>query len=332
VDRARRLRRGAAQGLEAPGARRRSAPARRGHREVRGGAEGRRRQRHRAALHARPRIARRAARRRPQGEGHHPLGQRHARGGRRGARLRPPVQRGRAGRGAGRAGATLPVRATWLFRGRPRRPSCRGAGIQSRGEPARHLGGEGLSAMFLPRQIHLTLPPWVEEFVDDTRRYVTDEERVGLAIALSRRNIEHGPGGPFGAAVFNGEGRVVSVGVNRVVPQTCSVAHAEMLAYMSAQQRLASFRLNADGGRYTLATSAQPCCQCYGATVWAGVDELLIGARAEDVEELTEFDEGPLPADWIGELARRGIAVRRDILRDEARDVLASYGARGASY
>ena len=186
--------------------------------------------------------------------------------------------------------------------------------------------------MFLPRQIHLTLPPWVDEFVDDTRRYVTDEERVGLAIALSRRNIEHGPGGPFGAAVFNGEGRVVSVGVNRVVPQTCSVAHAEMLAYMSAQQRLASFRLNADGGRYTLATSAQPCCQCYGATVWAGVDELLIGARAEDVEELTEFDEGPLPADWIGELARRGIAVRRDILRNEARDVLASYGARGAAY
>lgn len=186
--------------------------------------------------------------------------------------------------------------------------------------------------MFLPRQVHLTLPPWIDEFVDDTRRYVTDEERVGLAIALSRRNIEHGPGGPFGAAVFNADGRVVSVGVNRVVPQTCSVAHAEMLAYMSAQQRLASFRLNASGGRYTLATSAQPCCQCFGATVWAGIDELLIGARAEDVEALTEFDEGPLPADWIGELEKRGIAVRRDILREDARAVLATYGARGATY
>jgi len=78
-----------------------------------------------------------------------------------------------------------------------------------------------------------------------------------------------------------------------------------------------------------LATSAQPCCQCYGATVWAGIDELLIGARAEDVEELTEFDEGPLPPDWIGELARRGIAVRRDILRDDARAVLRSYGESG---
>jgi tRNA(Arg) A34 adenosine deaminase TadA len=168
--------------------------------------------------------------------------------------------------------------------------------------------------------------------VDTGKRYLTDEERVGLAIELSRRNIEHNHGGPFGAAVFDAEGRVVSVGVNRVVPQTCSVAHAEMMAYMSAQQRLAAFRLNADGNRYTLATSAQPCCQCYGATVWAGVDELLIGARAEDVEELTEFDEGPLPADWAGELERRGIAVRRDILREQARSVLAAYGQSGQHY
>ncbi|HET6554649.1 MAG TPA: nucleoside deaminase [Dyella sp.] len=184
----------------------------------------------------------------------------------------------------------------------------------------------------LPLQIHLTLPPWIGDVVDEQKRYVTDEERVALAIELSRRNIEHGHGGPFGAAVFNAEGRVVSVGVNRVVPQTCSVAHAEMMAYMAAQQRLAAFRINEGGGRYTLATSAQPCCQCYGATVWAGVDELLIGARAADVEELTEFDEGPLPADWVGELERRGIAVRRDILREDARSVLAAYGQSGQHY
>ncbi|NII75765.1 tRNA(Arg) A34 adenosine deaminase TadA [Dyella sp. SG562] len=184
----------------------------------------------------------------------------------------------------------------------------------------------------LPLQIHLTLPPWLGDLVDTGKRYLTDEERVDLAIQLSSHNIEHGLGGPFGAAVFDGQGRVISVGVNRVVPQSCSVAHAEMMAYMAAQQRMASFRLNGDGGRYILATSAQPCCQCYGATVWAGVDELLIGARAEDVMELTAFDEGPLPADWVGELERRGIAVRRDILRDEARAVLAAYGARGQSY
>ena len=186
--------------------------------------------------------------------------------------------------------------------------------------------------MMLPLQIHLTLPPWIDEVADTSRRYLTDEERVGLAIELSRRNIKHIQGGPFGAAVFDEHGRVIATGVNRVISQTCSVAHAEMLAYMAAQQRLASYRLNEQGGHYTLATSAQPCCQCYGATFWAGIDTLLIGARGEDVEALTEFDEGPLPADWIGELQRRGITVRRDILREQARAVLAAYGETGEHY
>jgi tRNA(Arg) A34 adenosine deaminase TadA len=119
-----------------------------------------------------------------------------------------------------------------------------------------------------------------------------------------------------------------------VLPQSTSLAHAENMAYMLAQQRLQRARLNQDAegmrdGRYTLATSAQPCCQCYGATVWAGIDRLLIGARAEDVMELTEFDEGPLPADWIGELHVRGIEVVRDLHRDAAREVLRAYGEVG---
>ncbi|HZP65742.1 MAG TPA: nucleoside deaminase [Rudaea sp.] len=177
--------------------------------------------------------------------------------------------------------------------------------------------------------ITLALPAWIDEEIDHARIYTDDEERVALAIELARRNVEKGTGGPFGAAVFAGEGRLVAVGVNRVIPQHCSVAHAEMMAYMSAQQRLERHRLNETGERIALATSAQPCCQCYGATVWAGIDELLIGARSADVEELTEFDEGPLPADWIGELEKRGIAVKRDILRARVRDVFLRYRELG---
>jgi len=56
---------------------------------------------------------------------------------------------------------------------------------------------------------------------------------------------------------------------------------------------------------------------------------LLIGARSEDVMALTEFDEGPLPADWIGELERRGIEVVRDLQREAACAVLRSYGKLG---
>lgn len=186
--------------------------------------------------------------------------------------------------------------------------------------------------MTLHTQIHLTLPAWIHEEVDVVRSYDDDISKVALAVDLSRRNITHGSGGPFGAVVFDAIGRVLALGVNRVIPHTCSVAHAEMMAYMGAQQRTQQFRLNEHGGPITLASSAQPCCMCYGATFWAGIDRLLIGARAEDVMELTEFDEGPLPTDWIGELERRGIEVRRDILRHPARDVLRDYGNSGASY
>ena len=176
-----------------------------------------------------------------------------------------------------------------------------------------------------PISIHLHLPEWVAAELDPAEVFTDDSARMGLAIRLAARNIELGTGGPFGAAIFDAKGGVVAVGVNRVLPLACSVAHAEIMAIMLAQAAMNRPRLNEGGGRFTLATSAQPCCQCYGATFWAGVDEILIGARSEDVEELTEFDEGPLPADWIGELQARGIRVRRDIRRDEARSVLLRY-------
>lgn len=185
--------------------------------------------------------------------------------------------------------------------------------------------------MILPAQLHLTLPVWIGDVVDPTTTYPGDAAKVALAIELSRRNVEAGSGGPFGAVVFNAADRIVAAGVNRVMPQTCSVAHAEMMAYMLAQQRMQTPRLNEHGGPIVLATSSQPCCQCYGATIWAGIDRLLIGASSEDVMSLTEFDEGPLPADWIGELQRRGIEVVRDVHRDDARAVLAHYGEQGGA-
>ena len=181
-------------------------------------------------------------------------------------------------------------------------------------------------------QLHVTLPAWIHDKVDQGRTYPDAASRIALAIDLSRRNVQHRSGGPFGAAVFNEAGRLVGVGVNRVVPSQCSAAHAEVMALSTSQQRLQRYRLNDGGERMTLATSAQPCSMCYGALIWAGIDELLIAARADDVQTLAGFDEGPLPADWTGELEKRGISVQRDLMRDHARDVLREYGESGIVY
>jgi tRNA(Arg) A34 adenosine deaminase TadA len=181
-------------------------------------------------------------------------------------------------------------------------------------------------------QIHLTLPAWIHILVDANAIYETPESRIALAVQLSDYNVSRQSGGPFGAAVFNKAGKLLGVGVNRVVPHSCSAAHAEVMALSTSQQRLQKFRLNDGGERITLATSAQPCSMCYGALIWAGIDELLIAARAEDVQTLAGFDEGPLPNDWKGELEKRGIEVHTDILRDEACEVLRKYSKSGVVY
>jgi tRNA(Arg) A34 adenosine deaminase TadA len=176
-----------------------------------------------------------------------------------------------------------------------------------------------------------TLPAWIAETVDVGRSYRDADAQIALAIGLARSNVEHATGGPFGAAVFDDAGALVAVGVNRVEALRSSLAHAEIVALVAAQWKLGRARLDDDGRRYTLASSSQPCCQCYGAIVWAGISALLTGARTADAESLAGFDEGPLPADWVGELERRGIRVVRDLRRDEARAVLAEYGSRGGA-
>ncbi len=186
--------------------------------------------------------------------------------------------------------------------------------------------------MTIAMQVTMALPDWVRDEVPMDKLYPGHEQRIGLAIELSRSNVAHGTGGPFGAAVFDGSGRLLGVGVNTVLASNCSAAHAEVLALCSSQQYLRRFRLNSEGGPVTLATSAQPCAMCYGALIWAGIDEVLIGARSDDVQVLARFDEGPLPADWAGELERRGIAVHRDLLRDQACKVLRDYGESGVVY
>lgn len=176
-----------------------------------------------------------------------------------------------------------------------------------------------------------TLPGWIAGVADFARTFPDPDAQIAFAIELARLNVEHATGGPFGAAVFDDSGHLIAVGVNRVEPLQSSLAHAEIVALVGAQRRLERARLNGDGRRYTLAASAQPCCQCYGAIVWAGIDMLLIGARAADTESLAGFDEGPLPADWIGQLEARGIHVVHDLRRDEARAVLARYAAQGGT-
>ncbi len=179
-------------------------------------------------------------------------------------------------------------------------------------------------------EVRVVYPAWVGDVVDWDRSYETVEDRMRLAIGLSRENVERETGGPFGAAVFErSSGRLVSVGVNLVVSYRNSTLHAEMVAMMMAQSQVGSYSLRAKGlPVHDMAASCDPCAMCLGALLWSGVSRMFCGARREDAYIL-EFDEGPVFPESYRYLENRGIEIQRGVLREEALAVLGLYRDRG---
>jgi tRNA(Arg) A34 adenosine deaminase TadA len=172
-------------------------------------------------------------------------------------------------------------------------------------------------------------PDWVNAVVEWDRRLATDEDRMRLAIRLSRENVERGTGGPFGAVIVERDsGKLVAVGMNSVIRLNNCTLHGEMVAFMMAQQRLGSYTLAAPGmPTHDLVTSCEPCAMCLGAALWSGVRRIVLGAAREDASRLN-FEEGPVFAQSYAYLEERGLEITRNVLRDEARAVLELYRAR----
>jgi tRNA(Arg) A34 adenosine deaminase TadA len=177
--------------------------------------------------------------------------------------------------------------------------------------------------------VHIEYPEWVDSVVDWNRSYPSDDERMRLAIEVSRQNVERGTGGPFGAAIFESEsGRLVAVGMNSVLRLNNCALHGEMMAFMMAQQRVGSFTLNAAGlPAHDLYTSCEPCAMCLGATLWSGVRRVVYGATREDASMLN-FEEGPVFPESYKYLEDRDLQIVRNVLREEARAVLELYRAK----
>jgi hypothetical protein len=58
------------------------------------------------------------------------------------------------------------------------------------------------------------------------------------------------------------------------------------------------------------------------------VRSVVCGARDEDARAIG-FDEGAKPHNWVNSLEDRGISIRRDVLREQAKAVLLEYSTRG---
>ena len=103
------------------------------------------------------------------------------------------------------------------------------------------------------------------------------QQYMRRAIELASRN----PEAPFGALLVDSRsGQVVSEGVNRW--QENPTWHGEI----DAINRCAAENPGVDWSGLRLYTTAEPCCMCQGAVLWAGIPEVVFGTSIRTLKRL----------------------------------------------
>jgi len=172
-----------------------------------------------------------------------------------------------------------------------------------------------------PPGFTLDLPLWAHNELQHLPAVLPQlEDRMEAVLRFARLNTEHESGGPFAAGVFERDsGKLIIIGVNRVIPLNCSSAHAEITALTLAQQILGTYDLGGPGmPAHQLVVNWSPCAMCFGAVLWSGIRSLVIAGADDEMMAITGFDEGPMPEHWRQELSTRGIELIEGVMREEA--------------
>jgi creatinine deaminase len=105
--------------------------------------------------------------------------------------------------------------------------------------------------------------------LDENRVYATDAEKLTVAAEEARRGASEG-GIPIGAALFDGEGRLLGSGHNRRVQDGDASMHAETNAFRNAG-RQRSYRDT------VMVTTLSPCWYCSGLVKQFGIGRVVVG-------------------------------------------------------
>lgn len=146
--------------------------------------------------------------------------------------------------------------------------------------------------------------PERDDFSAEDRRFMQ------MAIDLSIANIDEG-GGPFGAVIVS-DGKLISKGANRVVPNNDPTAHAEVEAIRKACRELQTFDLSG----CTVYTSCEPCPMCLSALYWAGIERICYANTKRDAADI-DFDDSFIYDQLRLDYDRRSIRCEH-FMRDEA--------------
>lgn len=96
-----------------------------------------------------------------------------------------------------------------------------------------------------------------------------------------------GIGGPFGAAILDSEGNIITVDSNTVLRDNDPTAHAEVNAIRSACKLLGTHDLSG----YTLYATGYPCPMCMSAIIWANIKKVIYACPVQDAEQIGFRDD-----------------------------------------
>jgi tRNA(adenine34) deaminase len=105
---------------------------------------------------------------------------------------------------------------------------------------------------------------------------VNDNEMMRIALDAARSAIASGDI-PVGAAIFNANGEVVSIGHNERELHNDPTAHAEIVAIRRAAEKLGDWHLS----DHTLVVTLEPCAMCSGAIAQSRLQTVVFGAWDE---------------------------------------------------
>ncbi len=134
-------------------------------------------------------------------------------------------------------------------------------------------------------------------------RMTREEKFMQEAVALSKKGMEAGEGGPFGCVIVKGD-KIVGRGNNKVTVTNDPTAHAEVVAIRDACNTLGAFQLD-DCEVYT---SCEPCPMCLGAIYWARPKKIYYANHREDAAAIG-FDDSMIYEEIAKPLNSRKIPI-----------------------
>ncbi len=136
---------------------------------------------------------------------------------------------------------------------------------------------------------------------------MTQKKFMMLAIEEAKKGDS-----PYGAVIVR-DNEVVATAYNTVTRDSDPSAHAEMNAIRALTTKNNSPSL----AGYTIYASGEPCPMCAAACIWAGVDEIVIGASIEDLIAINQ-SQIHLACEELIAKSSKNIKVTKGILQQES--------------